>query len=663
MKMKQFLRNGLIWSIAIAMMMGQVVALEKVNFTETGDFSGAVIVEESESKRPVLSGIELAVYSILDVHNYDGIVVYDKEYEFGVLTDSEGKFSFEKPEGEFEVMVKRDSLPSGYAVACHAKRFSATDKTGTFTITQAVASNENISANDEVRRIDQVTEFISKDEEYQIQNVVFSREGLTISGTITNEKSMPFSEMFYFSETDPVATIDALYEAEILSEAQRMDQLCNLWECCMFPDGYCLTPVVSTLHNYLLEVQEDEARTTTPKEIAVQERVNGLLIELMAVPEIPYYEESTYFGIHFESISQLSGVAALKTYLDDLYMEATGDGFRAPLLQNGEDKIQIYLVSYAYVDPDGTTQSTINGVTYSFSGDGAVPGYIVLHNFPGTLTEEFKETAAHEFFHLVQCAYKKIGADAYNWFTESSAVWFSAKYSGYMMRATNGHLQPNMSHMNKTIDRADGNTSGAPYIMTLDVAYGGSAIVEDILESMVGVSNTGLNATVIRNKIHEVIQTYDPSSSFWEAYKAMSRHLTYPEHFYDSITPASFDNAGTEIAYWGNEAQMVRTSANVFAPYSETLSPFGCLAAGYKDGIPTVTNLEITLEFSGGTPSYSVVKKLANGLYTYTLFATPTNDVTITINNFNSALQEVFIAVANTSWTQNAVVTIEPSVA
>lgn len=650
MNRKWRLNTWLVWVLAFSLMAAPASAISGSQDVDLSCFEGTLLLEDGGLERENLEGVEIQVYSAFEpIEIGDGATVYSKEYLFSVYTDSLGRFSLQKPTGDFELMLRSDTLPEGFSVDCHAKRYSESAVSGYFSLRDEVTVLSTDRKADQVEAMNQFTERLESDGVYRTTNLSLSGDGITLLGVVENQGGViPVSRVFSFEDNDPLSVVDELFNAELISKSQQVEQYCNILDMHLIEDEICLNPIISELQ-YFLDNSQDRSlsQEIQSEELVFLERVRSTVAELRAAPpgmgDDPVKRD--HFCVYYHESIDESAAIDVAEYLDLLYDAATADGFREPLLEANKDRIEVFLTP----NPGEGNLSNANAATWSSTAYGSRrAGYIHVYNF-AELDSGTKETIAHEYFHLVQYAYKKAVNDYENckWLYESSAVWFSIRYSGYADRAL-GHLNKYLttydteeniwkSNCNQNLfsNEASKCYQAGPYFMTIDMSYGGIDVIEDVWAEC-GSIGTVLNTNDAQELITEAIAEHDLQGSCVEAYKKMALHLTYPEYFYSSILPENFE--------WTNwtTSQPLGTISDML------LYDFGCYQFKYEDRSNVSKTLTVTLDFEFGTSNSYCVARNSGGYYLYNNPVT-SNSATITIPQFGTTTKEVFVVPINTS--------------
>lgn len=636
--------------LVFAILMMQITATASAiapNDDSGSNFLGRFV---SANDNDNLENIAVDIYRIIDqIHETSDMTVFDREYAFTVYSDNQGTFSFTKPSELFSIEVQIDTLPANTSISCHSKVFTNDDHETSFLLVTNNTSNLraaetafdtlNNSCNEEP---------LLKFESFESGSVSFSNIGLTVTGQAEiGGKFIPYSNTFEFDSVDPLITVNSLYDAGLLSEIQKIQQYCNLYENYSFPSGYCLLPLVSTLQDYRTEMSSTDFELND-YEVETLNQINEIIPLAYTPPSLPHYKTSGHFTVHYnlqtvqnQSITHINNVL---TYLNDLYDTAVDEGFEEPLCETGESTIHVYLLSET---------GDANGLTWQSESFGTTSaGSIEIYGFT-SLSSGIKETMAHEFFHAIQYAYQN-KYSASKWIYESCAVWFGVKYSGFRNRA-HDKLNQYVSNPNRPIFSTNESElyMAGPFIMAIDIAYGGTPTIERIWYNY-SLSGGTFNETVVRNGINFAVRyNGDTTASFAEAYKKVGAYITYPKHFYQSIIPSN--------PSWNNttSASTIGTAAKT---QSVTMSYMSCKPFKFVSSNTQARTLSATVTFSGGSNnSYRVVVKHADGTIVPSGGDVTGSSASFNIQGFGSNITEVWITPINAAFSGSTTATVTVS--
>lgn len=645
-QIRKFTSLLLIFAILMIQIAVTASAITLDTITES-DFVGRFMSSDDNDN---LENIAVDIYRITDqIQETSDLTVFDREYAFTVHTDDQGIFSFSKPSDLFSVDVQIDTLPVGTSVSCHSKVFTNGDNEMTYLLIPNNASNLHVAeaafdAPNNSYNVDTLFTFDS----FEPESVSFSNDGLTVTGKAgRNGKLTPYSNTFEFDSNDPLITVNSLYDAGLLSETQKIHQYCNLYENYTFPSGYCLLPLVSTLQDYRTETSASDLELSD-YEVEAVDRINEIIPLAYTPPSLPHYKTSGHFTVHYnlqtvqnQSITHINNVL---TYLNDLYDTAVDEGFEEPLCETGTNTIHVYLCSET---------GEANGLTWQAESFGTTSaGAIEIYGFT-YLSNDIKETMAHEFFHAIQYAYQN-KYSASKWIYESCAVWFGVKYSGFRNRA-HSKLTQYVSNPNRPIFSTNDDElyMAGPFIMAIDIAYGGTPTIERIWYNY-SLSGGTFNETVVRNGINFAVRyNGDTTASFAEAYKKVGAYITYPKHFYQSIIPAN--------PSWNNPTS-ASTVASTSVTKSATMPYMSCKPFKFISNSTQSRTLSVSIAFSGGSNNaYRVVVKHADGTIVPSGGDVTGPSTSFNIQGFGSSIKEVWITPINAAFSGSATANVTVS--
>ena len=224
--------------------------------------------------------------------------------------------------------------------------------------------------------------------------------------------------------------------------------------------------IISIMYN----LEESYSIANIPQE--VQDSISSLSSEV----------HNNHFKVHYNANNTTKEKAtAVADFLLDMRSKSIGAGFKAPISDMGDSQLNVYLFSGYCTDPHFGTGT--RGVTYP-TGSGS--SIITIWKF-STLDSQEKETVAHEYFHTVQYAYQT--GRTPQWFVEACAVWFAARYSGSIKRATS-HFNNYFKNCRNSIYTPSLQYGAGVFPMAIDVAYGGPTTIRNIYTRLGSIKPT-----------------------------------------------------------------------------------------------------------------------------------------------------------------------------
>lgn len=557
------------------------------------NFTGTILVESASIDKNVLDEITIDVYQSTPVETDGNYIVYSDEYAFSVSPDKNGFFSFERPSSVFSLTVQIDSLPNGYGIDHHTSMYLPEDISDTFVL--SLINKAEIVSND--IKYPGIILFNDKGEEvytaYTFEPTYHIGESgddaLEIGGTVGLGNNIEFavSKHVELPDIGEINKIDLLYEIGAISEADRITKYIELYKN-ETRNIDCSTPIIDTI----LDFYESDEYQLMPEALKMQVETFLQIPEEYEV-EYPNAISNSYFTIHYSNDVTKTVAQNTLSYLTSLRSIASNEGFRMPIKQPLYSTIQVYITSEVNAETNGKT----------FHDKGATitsPSTIYIYNL-NNLSAEDKETIAHEFFHAIQNSYFKTNC----WFKESAAVWFAAKYSGSIKRAT---YHFNKYFRNSTLRLQKTEYGAGVFPMAIDIAYGGTSTIRKIYERLNAVATVNLTETDLEAAITWAIKQHDNSGSFAEAFKKLGAYTTLPDHFFSSIIPSN--------AKWSNNSIDSYTPSTTSKTITTSLESFGLDIFQFNPSSSVPKKLEIVIDFSGTVStsnSLRFVRKTASG--------------------------------------------------
>lgn len=583
---------------------------------EPSKFEGSFVVTDTESVDADLSQIEVEVYrSIPKPQVVADYIEYEETYLYSVYSDAEGKFSFEIPSQTFSITVALDSLPSGVGIKQQSKLYhsdTVSDTFGLYEIADANMIATTLDAAPEVTLLAKDGSPLLADYDVSYSPQLRGDDAVLLSGTVHLQGDIIFdaSTTFDLSELSFFEKNEQLYLTGLIDEEDRILELASLLSgpdlnsAQAGSDFYEPAECGTMAADLLAEYKESERYASTSNtvkhavdhalarevDLTVNSNLNSSVENGVATAASVPYKSNAYFTVYYnDGVPQATATQAL-AFLTNIRSKALANNFKLPRLESGKSTLQVYLYS----------QSSPNrGVTYATDlVDGTAASYIEIWGITNW-SAEWGETVAHEYFHAIQNAYFYYN----NWFKESTAVWFAAKYANSIERAQS-KFNNYFTNCHTGLE-SDGNQYGSGvFPMAIDVAFGGTATIRKIYENL-DIHNANINKSMLRDEITSAIRSYDSDGSFERAFEITSAYITFPSHFYRTIIPSG--------ATWDNTKKPNGTS-----PYTVNLSSYGCKPVEYKATSNTPKTVSIVINYSGTASSTKtsarVVFKSSSGI-------------------------------------------------
>ncbi|MBR6768622.1 MAG: hypothetical protein IKM34_03950 [Clostridia bacterium] len=364
-------------------------------------------------------------------------------------------------------------------------------------------------------------------------------DNLSIDGYTANENSQSISLTDYFTQNQASRfdIVDIAYQNNLITETEKIEAYCNLYENKQFENTPCLHGVVVTLSQYRLSENASEG---------IKERIDKLFLPSSTVTNTSTARSasddenllsysSPNFIIKYETGIAYSEVVKVANHMESVRTQyVTEMEYRAPLLDNSNNKypITLHTGEDPTVSPDEPDKPA--GVTKPKTFYGTrCSTEIEIFTFSSLTTEE-KETLAHEYFHAIQCAYNWRLPDYQTWFSEGSANWAALITQGTSLSMD--------EHINMFL------ASDAPfhfegleiyglvlYYLTMQDLCETTDVVRELWEEYAKAAYSEPNYSLLVQAINNTLSPY--GESFNSVYLTMGCYNFSPSYWYSPLHP------------------------------------------------------------------------------------------------------------------------------
>lgn len=368
-----------------------------------------------------------------------------------------------------------------------------------------------------------------------IKQSILSKETFTVDGYVTVDgKTVSIEDHYDFSDLSKYQITEWAHTIGVITEEDAIDCLCQLILDRNFDNVTCLESVTARIFEYRENNTVSDAlatkidRVLTPGISASQNETD---ISTRTISSEATYS-NTYFTIHYDTSlgNGYSKAVAVANYFVTVRTAFINMGYRTPILQTGQNKYHVYLDLYpapSSSDVATTTKANVSG--------NKCASYITLYNF-SELTDNTKETIAHEYFHAIQNAYNYQSG----WLKEAMANW-----GAIVITNTSSTCD---TSINDFINNISNNTSmpttngyGAVlFPLAIHRRYGANAILK-IYEEYATWSSTDLTLAQLREVITNGIYNHGSTDGFDRAYRNMISYIYTPYFWFDSVYSGSLN--------------------------------------------------------------------------------------------------------------------------
>lgn len=434
-------------------------------------------------------------------------------------------------------------------------------------------------------------------------------DNLSIDGYTANENNQSISLTDYFTQNQASRfdIVDMAYQNNLITETEKIETYCNLYENRQFENMTCLHKVITTLSQYQLsENTSDESKERIQSVFSPSSSsfTNTLSRSVDEYDTYPSYS-STNFIVRYEPGVAYSEAVKVANHLETVRNKYVNEmGYRAPIPESTQPKYRVVLLIGETKDdviyyPDnepypcaGVVSEEPYGVRYS--------SRMEIYNFT-SLTEDLESILAHELFHSIQRAYYANHWISNIWFDEATACWATImieESSFAMDEHINGYLSSTVS----LIDSDEMGTVLFPLVMQ-DLCDT-SDVIREIWEEYGNLPNNFPLLDNLRDVINTALAPY--GESFDSVFLTMSYYNFSPSYWYSSLYPGGSTVTDTWIP-------RIDTTTNTFSqprafitiPYNTTTHHHSIELHSNRyhkfvpDQLGQTSKITIEVEFSG----------------------------------------------------------------
>lgn len=379
----------------------------------------------------------------------------------------------------------------------------------------------------------------------EIIGSILSREPFTINGEIIDgAKTKDLNSYYNFSKISKFEIAKWIYDANLISEEQKIEIFCELILQRNFANTTCLEGVISEIY-YYSEFANGELAKKIESVLSVPFESNG--ISTLAISNKASFS-STNFTVTYDADEVSEGNARdVANWFEIIRGKFIELGFRTPILQSKYSEYQIYLDPEPHPDPD---KASVLASTFPEERNGNVcASYIKIYNFTSS-NYSFSdnpsnywlmvETFVHEYFHATQNAYNL----QRGWFKEACADWSSVAIGSQFGIPYSNTQNWIRKYINSCTDVSMPTLSGYEAVLlplTIQYLYGGTSAIRSIYEAYTAYDGNNdfypYNSLIdLREAITKGIKNNGyPSGSFDMAFRYMASYITHPKKSYASV--------------------------------------------------------------------------------------------------------------------------------
>lgn len=465
-----------------------------------------------------------------------------------------------------------------------------------------------------------------------ILSSIVSDETFSISGTITdNVKVVPIVDYYDFSAASKYQIAEWAYEANLITEQEKIECYCDLIIQRNFNNTTCLESVLDEIQSYSQYASERISNKITAVLTPPFENNSSNANENTRAISNESTYSSTNFKIYYDSTHTTSAIAqSVADYFEEVRAQYVAWGFKTPILKLFNSKYQVYL------DPAPASNGALATTTKAFTLTNTCASHITLWNFT-VLDAAMEENIAHEYFHAIQNAYNHQS----NWFKEACANWSTIAICD-TYNNTQAWLR---SFINSNTDDSMPAIDGYASVLlplTIQRNFGGVSAIRSIYEEYTEYGVNGDLDTLRTIITNGIVNNGYSDGSFNSAYRSMASFLVYSSLWFRDIADTST---------WPN-VRMTNTwsLSTSLQSYSNTLNYMS--SRYYRLNVPTgyTGNIQVAFDFTNGSGAVQLYTVDGHGSHIVTYYRTTADGICeFEIPDMGEDVQEAYLIVCNTS--------------
>lgn len=269
----------------------------------------------------------------------------------------------------------------------------------------------------------------------------------------------------------------------MLEKKMNTTKLLSTLICLTFVIAFCLCGLMVLSSSQVAYASEN----TSQPDLPISQIDESVVLSATTLNENPEQSVTTAnFRVHFdEDFISVATANAIASYFEEVKNTYLQWGYRSPILQFLKSRYQVYIYAGQTTDPRYDGLNVLGLTTHTEENGNVCATYISLYQVE-TLTEQLKNTVAHEYFHAIQNAYNC----NISWLKEAGASWASYKVTGNLSNLvwmTYFDLQ-NMSLEERLSSRGVISYDNSIWLFYIEQKYGFDA-VRSIYEEYVDYSD------------------------------------------------------------------------------------------------------------------------------------------------------------------------------
>ena len=369
---------------------------------------------------------------------------------------------------------------------------------------------------------------------------------LSIDGYATNENSQSISLTDYFTQNKASRfdIVDIAFQDNLITETEKIEAYCSLYENWQFENITCLHKVITTLSQY--QLSENTSNETNERIQSIfSPSSNTLSRSVEEYDAYPSYS-STNFIVRYEPGIAYSEAVKVANYLEtvrNIYVNEMG--YRTPIAESTQPKYRVVLLLGESKDDD-----VVYPTNDPYPAAGVIPdesygvrssSRIEIYYF-SSFSSNTREILAHELYHAIQKAYYTNGWPPNSWLSESTACWATVMI-GESTTVMNEHINGYLSSTLSLLDSDEMGTVLFPFVM--QHLCGTSNVIREMWEELGNLNETSIVLRQLRNVIDTTLAPYE--ESFDSIFLTMGYYNFSPSYWYSSFYPEGSSATDTWI--------------------------------------------------------------------------------------------------------------------
>ncbi len=361
---------------------------------------------------------------------------------------------------------------------------------------------------------------------------------LAINGYVSeeNRQSVSLTDYFTQNKASRFDIVDIAYKNNLITEIEKIEVYCSLYENRQFENMTCLHKVITTLSQYQLSENTSNECKERIQSVFSPSSTNTSSRSVDEYDTFPSYSSSNFIVRYEQGISYTEAVK-VANHLETVRNKYVNEmGYRAPIPESTQTKYRVVLLIGETKDNEVVYPENL---PYPYAGVVPEESYGVrystrmeIYNYT-SLTEYLEGILAHELFHAIQKAYYKNKWLSNIWFDEATACWATIMIgeSSYEIdEHVNGYLASDFS----LIDSDEMGTVLFPFVM--QNLCNTSNVIREVWEEYENLSNNYPLLDDLKGVIDTVLSSY--GESFDSVYLTMGYYNISPSYWYSSLFPS-----------------------------------------------------------------------------------------------------------------------------